>query len=215
MDSQEPSTVEWRVWVHRHAPHLLLFARQQTRCEAGAETFFRKRSRAAQDAESAPDMNETDTEFTLFERQLREFRPARPSEELMARLDNRRDAAPSRRRIELGPDAPTGRAEGDYRNRIRQEPGHDRWPAWKGDHVRHDPRAVGWHVPRAIVGSHHFRLERRRCPQAGASEPRRDTHREVAWKENSSTARLRAKPGVRLIFNKVSLARNFPRYLRH
>lgn len=73
MDSQEPSTVDWRVWVRRHAPHLLLFARQQTRCEAGAETFFRKRSRAAQDAESAPDMNETDTEFTLFERQLREY----------------------------------------------------------------------------------------------------------------------------------------------
>jgi RNA polymerase sigma-70 factor, ECF subfamily len=37
MDPQEPSPVEWRVWLRQHARQFLLFARQQTRCEADAE----------------------------------------------------------------------------------------------------------------------------------------------------------------------------------
>ncbi len=41
-------------------------------------------------------MNDPNSEWDAFERQLRQFRPARPSDELMARLENRPDAHPVR-----------------------------------------------------------------------------------------------------------------------
>jgi hypothetical protein len=44
-------------------------------------------------------MNDPNSEWDAFERQLREFRPARPSDELMARLENRPAVRPARNEI--------------------------------------------------------------------------------------------------------------------
>jgi RNA polymerase sigma-70 factor (ECF subfamily) len=42
MDTNELSAVEWRLWLRGNARQFLLFARQQTRCEADAEDVLQE-----------------------------------------------------------------------------------------------------------------------------------------------------------------------------